>query len=47
MALASLRAQKSLDFQGPPLGNAPTNGSLPRRNHYVPRHINNKYINGY
>jgi hypothetical protein len=27
------RAQKSLDFQSPP------------QNHYVPRHINNRYIN--
>ncbi len=29
------------------LSNAPHNGSSPPQNHYVPRHINNRYIKSY
>ncbi len=41
------RVQKSLDFQAPPPSNGPCNGYCPPQNHYVPRHINNRYINSY
>ncbi len=34
-------------FPGPTPSNAPRNGSCPSPNHYVPRHINNRYINSY
>jgi hypothetical protein len=39
------RAQKKSLFPGPTPSNAPRNGSS--QNHYVPRHINNRYINSY
>jgi hypothetical protein len=37
---------KSLDFLGPPLPMTIVI-DLPASNHYVPRHINNRYINSY
>jgi hypothetical protein len=43
MALASLVAINSLDFQGPPLSMVLVM-DLPASNHYVPRHINNRHI---
>ncbi len=42
-ARSHFRAKKSLDFQGPPLSNAPRNGCCTPQNHYVPGHINNRY----
>jgi hypothetical protein len=41
------RAQKSLDFQGPLLPRALEMDVARIKNHYVPRHINNRYINSY
>ncbi len=46
---------RSYPFQGPKKSrflvptpsNAPRNGSCPPQNHYVPRHINNRYTNSY
>ncbi len=37
----------NLDFPGPTPSNGPRNGSCPPQNHYVPCHINNRYINSY
>ncbi len=34
-------------FPGPTPSNGPCNGSCPPQNHYVPRHINNRYFNSY
>jgi hypothetical protein len=39
-------AQKSLDFQGPPLPMA-LDGCCPHQNNFVPPHINNRYIISY
>jgi hypothetical protein len=41
-ALCHFRAQKSLDFQGPLL---PMALKMDFQNHYIPRHINDRYIN--
>ncbi len=42
-----LRAQKSLDFQGPPPLKCPSLWIVPPQNHFVPHHINNRYIDSY
>jgi hypothetical protein len=39
--------QKKSQFPRPTPSNAPRNGSCPPTNHYVPRHINNRYMNSY
>ncbi len=41
------RAQKSLDFQCPPLPMPFEMDTWPHQNHYVPRHISKRYINSY
>ncbi len=48
-ARCHFRVQNSLDFQGPPLPlfQSPYKWIFPHQNHYVPRHINHRYINGY
>ena len=38
--------QKRLDFQGPPLSLAHVM-DLPHQTHYIPHHINNRFINSY
>ncbi len=40
----STTQQKSLDLQGPPPSNGPCYECCPHQNHYVHRHINNRYI---
>ncbi len=49
LGLCSLPFQgpKKSWFSGPTPFNSPRNGSCPHQNHYVPRHINNRYINSY
>jgi hypothetical protein len=37
----------SFRFPGPTPSNGPRNGYCPPQNHYVSRHINNRYMNGY
>jgi hypothetical protein len=41
------RAQKSLDFQGPPLTMALEMDLAALKNHYASRHINNRNVNSY
>ncbi len=41
--LLPFQGQKSLHF--PPPSSAPCNGFCPHQNHYILRHINNRYIN--
>jgi hypothetical protein len=43
------RAPKSLDLQGPPPppSNGPSKWICPHQNHYIPRRVNNRYINSY
>jgi hypothetical protein len=41
------KGQKVSIFRAPPLSNAPCKEWCPNQNHYVPRHINNRYINSY
>jgi hypothetical protein len=38
---------KQVSFSGPTLSNVPRNWIFPHQNHYVPLHINNRYINSY
>ncbi len=38
---------KKSRFSGPTPYNGPCNGCCPHQNHYVPRHINNRYTNNY
>jgi hypothetical protein len=51
MALALLVAisgpKKVSIFQGPSLSNGPRNWIFLHKNHYVPCHTNNRYINSY
>jgi hypothetical protein len=50
MALALLVAisgPKKSQCLGPTPSNTPRNGSCLPRNHYVLRHINNRYVNSY
>ncbi len=50
MVLASLvgiQGPKKSWFPGPTPSNAPRNGSCPPQNHYLPRHINKRYITCY
>jgi hypothetical protein len=45
-ACCHFRAQKSLNFQGHPFQWL-SKWIFPHQNHYVQRHINNRYINSY
>jgi hypothetical protein len=50
MALALLDAisgPKKVLISGPTPSNNPRYGYCPHQNHYIPRHINNRYINTY
>jgi hypothetical protein len=50
MALASLvpiSEPKKVLISGPTPSHGPCNEYCPHQNHYVPRHINNMYINSY
>jgi hypothetical protein len=50
MALASLvdiSGPEKVSISGPTPSNGPRNRSCPHQNHYIPRHINNRYINSY
>ena len=50
MALAPLVAisgPKKVLNSGPTPSNGPRNGYCPPQNHYVPHHINNRYINSF
>ncbi len=45
-AICKLNTFSMLDFRAHPY-HVPRNGYCPHQNHYVPRHINNRYINSY
>jgi hypothetical protein len=41
------RAQNEVSISGPTPSIGPQNSDCPHPNHYVPRHINNRYIHSY
>ncbi len=43
-SLVNILGPKKSWFPGPTPSNAPCNGTCPHQNHYVPRHLYNKYI---